>query len=189
MLVIRLSRTGKRHAPHYRIVVQEKRSRLNGRTIDIIGHYHPAQATKLLAIDHDKAQLWIGRGAQLSDTVNNLFVKDGLLPEEAKVHGFFTPVKKVEPTKSDKDAEISDKKENATAESESTVAESDAKAEAASPEIEVSPSEVAETDATNEDAVATTDPAEEEDTASGTAESAAETDAASATSEKTASKE
>ena len=97
MLAIRLTRTGKIHAPHYRIVVQEKRSKLNGKTVDVIGHYHPAQAKKEVVIDAEKAKKWLGLGAQPSDTVNNLLVKEGILPEDKKRHGFFTPTKKEEP--------------------------------------------------------------------------------------------
>ena len=96
MLAIRLTRTGKTHAPHYRIVVQEKRSKLNGKSVDIIGHYHPASADKLLVIDKEKAKMWLDRGAQASDTVTNLLVKEGLLDASKKVHHFFTPTKKEE---------------------------------------------------------------------------------------------
>ena len=107
MLAIRLSRTGKIHAPHYRIVVQEKRSKLNGKTIDIIGHYHPASKDKLLVVDKEKASLWLGRGAQASNTVVNLLVKEGVLPAEAKVHNFFTPTKKETAPVEEKAAESS----------------------------------------------------------------------------------
>ena len=96
MLAIRLTRTGKAHAPHYRIVVQEKRSKLNGKAVDIIGHYHPVQADKLLVIDKEKAQKWLKEGAQPSDTVTNLLVKEGILDASKKVHNFFTPTKKEE---------------------------------------------------------------------------------------------
>jgi small subunit ribosomal protein S16 len=99
MLAIRLTRTGKIHAPHYRIVVQEKRSKLNGKTIDIIGHYHPAQVNKLVVIDKEKATEWLKRGAQPSDTVTNLLVKEGILDASKKVHHFFTPTKKEEVAK------------------------------------------------------------------------------------------
>ena len=95
MVVIRLMRTGKIHDPHYRIVVQEKRSKLNGLAIDTLGHYHPAQKEKQLVIDADKAKAWMSKGAQPSDTVINLFVKQGILAKDKKVHNFFTP-KKVE---------------------------------------------------------------------------------------------
>lgn len=92
MLAIRLTRTGKAHEPHYRIVVQEKRSKLTGKAVDQIGHYHPA-TTKELVIDAEKAKLWLSRGAQASDTVTNLLVKAGVLSDDKKVHNFFTPVK------------------------------------------------------------------------------------------------
>ncbi len=78
MLAIRLTRTGKIHEPHYRIVVQEKRSKLNGKAVDIIGHYHPAQAQKLLVINKEKAEHWLKQGAQPSDTVTNLLVREGI---------------------------------------------------------------------------------------------------------------
>jgi len=91
MLSIRLMRTGKSHSPHYRIVVQEKRSKLTGKSVDQIGHYHPADAKKVLVIDKDKARKWMAAGAQPSDTVTNLFVKEGLLDGSMKVSNFFTP--------------------------------------------------------------------------------------------------
>lgn len=84
MLSIRLTRTGKVHAPHYRIIVQEKRSKLGGKVVDLIGHYHPANTGKLLVIDAEKAKHWISKGAQASDTVTNLFVKEGILGAEAR---------------------------------------------------------------------------------------------------------
>jgi small subunit ribosomal protein S16 len=94
MLSIRLMRTGKAHTPHYRIVVQEKRSKLTGKSVDQIGHYHPADKTKLVVIDKDKARKWLASGAQPSDTVTNLFVKEGLLDASKKVQHFYTAAPK-----------------------------------------------------------------------------------------------
>jgi small subunit ribosomal protein S16 len=91
MLSIRLARTGKAHNPHYRIVVQEKRSKLNGGAIATIGHYHPATKGKELVIDQDQARHWLSKGAQASDTVTNLLVKVGVLDESKKIHRFYTP--------------------------------------------------------------------------------------------------
>ena len=96
MLAIRLTRTGKIHAPHYRIVVQEKRSKLDGKAVDIIGHYHPADKVKVLVIDKEKANLWLSRGAQPSDTVTNLLVKEGILDKSRMVRNFYTPKPKEE---------------------------------------------------------------------------------------------
>jgi small subunit ribosomal protein S16 len=104
MLAIRLTKTGKKNAPHYRIVVQEKRSKLNGKSIDIIGHYHPASTGKELVIDTERAAHWIKAGAQPSDTVTNLFVKQGILSKEHTVHSFFTPTK---PEPKEEKAEVS----------------------------------------------------------------------------------
>jgi len=94
MLAIRLTRTGKIHEPHYRIVVQEKRSKLNGKAVEIIGHYHPTQEDKLVVINKERAEHWLKMGAQPSDTVTNLMVKQGILDASKKVHSFFTPTKK-----------------------------------------------------------------------------------------------
>lgn len=96
MLSIRLTRTGKAHDPHYRIVVQEKRSKLNGKVVDTIGHYHPTSPDKLLVIDKEKAAKWLSLGAQPSDTVANMLVKQGLLDPSRKVTHFYTPKPKEE---------------------------------------------------------------------------------------------
>ena len=100
MLSIRLTRTGKVHSPHYRIVVQEKRSKLGGKVVDLIGHYHPADTGKLLVIDAEKAKHWMTKGAQASDTVTNLMVKEGILPAEARKQRPQNVVKKEKPAKS-----------------------------------------------------------------------------------------
>lgn len=91
MLVIRLTRTGKVHSPHYRIVVQEKRSKLNGKALAILGHYHPAQADKQLVVDKEQAEKYLQQGAQPSETVNNLLVKAGVLDKSKKISLHFTP--------------------------------------------------------------------------------------------------
>lgn len=124
MLAIRLMRTGKAHAPHYRIVVQEKRSKLNGKAVDQIGHYHPAQAEKLLVIDKERADYWLGKGAQPSDTVTNLLVKQGILDESRKIKRFYTPKPKDDAAeeKAPKVDDASSAPEGAT-ETEETVAE------------------------------------------------------------------
>jgi small subunit ribosomal protein S16 len=95
MLSIRLTRTGKVHDPHYRVVVQEKRSKLNGKVVDTIGHYHPTTATKELVIDAEKAKSWMAKGAQPSTTVTNLMVKAGVLDPSRKIQRIYT-IKAVE---------------------------------------------------------------------------------------------
>lgn len=66
---IRLKRLGKTHAPYYRIVVADSRTKRNGRSIEEIGVYHPTQEPSLIEVDSDRAQYWLGVGAQPSEQV------------------------------------------------------------------------------------------------------------------------
>lgn len=70
MIVIRLSRFGRLNSPFYRIVAAEKRSKREGKPIDILGTYNPA--TKQLKINNEKLKIWKERGAQLSAGVTKL---------------------------------------------------------------------------------------------------------------------
>lgn len=72
MLVIRLSRVGKRKQPSYRVVVQEKGRDPWGKALSILGNYNPR--TKALIVRADEVKEWIGKGAQPTATVHNLLV-------------------------------------------------------------------------------------------------------------------
>ena len=61
---IRLKRLGKIRAPYYRIVVADSRTKRDGRAIEEIGKYHPTQEPSLIEIDRERAQYWLGVGAQ-----------------------------------------------------------------------------------------------------------------------------
>lgn len=76
---IRLKRLGAKKAPFYRIVVADSRSPRDGRFIDEIGTYDPTRQPAAIKIDAEKAQKWIGNGAQPSDTVRSLFKQAGVL--------------------------------------------------------------------------------------------------------------
>lgn len=95
MVVLRLRRGGRKHSPHYRIVAQEKRSKLNGAYIESLGHYHPANKEKQLVVNADKIKLWIEHGASLSTTVNNLLVREGVLPKKNKVSRVYSNKKHI----------------------------------------------------------------------------------------------
>jgi len=69
---IRLRRTGTTKRPTYRVVVADSRSPRDGRFIEIIGHYNPLTDPPTVKIDRAKAQAWIARGAQPSNTVRRL---------------------------------------------------------------------------------------------------------------------
>jgi small subunit ribosomal protein S16 len=85
MLTIRLTRTGKKNSPSYRVVVADKKRAVKRKFIEIIGNYNPAIKPKQLVIDKDRALFWIQRGAQASDTVNNLMVDLGILAKDKKI--------------------------------------------------------------------------------------------------------
>ena len=61
---IRLKRLGKIHAPFYRVVVADSRSRRDGRVIEEIGKYHPTEEPSLIEITSERALYWLGVGAQ-----------------------------------------------------------------------------------------------------------------------------
>lgn len=76
---IRLRRMGAKKAPFYRIVVADSRAPRDGAFVDEIGTYDPTKNPAAINIDAEKAQKWIGTGAQPSDTVRSLFKQAGLL--------------------------------------------------------------------------------------------------------------
>ena len=63
---------GKKFAPFYRVVVVDGRKKRDGRVIEEIGVYDPMQEPSLIRIDSERAQYWLGVGAQPSNTVFNL---------------------------------------------------------------------------------------------------------------------
>lgn len=76
---IRMKRMGSKRNPFYRIVVADSRSPRNGRQIEQIGMYNPVANPVELKIDEEKALKWMTNGAQPSDTVRNLFSKQGIM--------------------------------------------------------------------------------------------------------------
>jgi len=72
MLRIRLTRTGARNQPSYRVVVADSRKPRDGKFVEILGHYNPRQDPPLVVIDREKAQKWIEVGAQPSDAVKRM---------------------------------------------------------------------------------------------------------------------
>ena len=69
---IRLKRLGKIRAPYYRIVVADSRTKRDGRAIEEIGKYNPMQEPSLIEIDSERAQYWLGVGAQPTEQVEVL---------------------------------------------------------------------------------------------------------------------
>lgn len=66
---IKLKRVGKVHAPQYRVIVADSRTKRDGRAIEEIGVYQPMQDPSLIEIDSDRAQHWLKVGAQPTEAV------------------------------------------------------------------------------------------------------------------------
>ncbi|MDD2753056.1 MAG: 30S ribosomal protein S16 [Candidatus Portnoybacteria bacterium] len=113
MLVIRLTRIGKKNQPSFRVVLTEKTNPVNGKFIEILGSYSPIEKAKQLKTE--RIQYWISKGAQMSDTVHNLFVNEKIITG-AKVKAWHPKKKTVEARKA-KEADAIKAAEDAKAKS------------------------------------------------------------------------
>jgi len=101
MVKLRLTRTGKKHQPHYRIVAIDSQAKRDGRPLEFLGYYNPTTKTTTLTLEKEKIIAWLDKGAQPTDTMRDIFVKEGLMEKvELKFES-----KKVEEAKSDKKAD------------------------------------------------------------------------------------
>ena len=85
MLAIRLTRLGAKKRAFYRIIVTEKRSKRDGRFVEMLGYYDPCRNPFDLKLDRERVNYWIERGAQPSETVRSLLkrktAESGASPE------------------------------------------------------------------------------------------------------------
>ncbi len=72
MVKIRLSRTGGKNSPYYRIIAIDERKKTNGRSLEQLGTYDPRTAPEKLVIKTERVAAWQARGAQLSPSVKSL---------------------------------------------------------------------------------------------------------------------
>lgn len=79
MVKIRLRRMGAKKAPFYRIVVADSRAPRDGAFIEEIGYYNPLADPAEIRVDAEKAQAWISKGAQPTETVRGLLKKSGAI--------------------------------------------------------------------------------------------------------------
>ncbi len=70
-------RTGAKKRPSYRIVVKEKQSKRDGAYLENLGTYNPTRDPAEIKVDMDRAQYWIGKGAQPTETVSQLLKLSG----------------------------------------------------------------------------------------------------------------
>ena len=74
---IKLKRIGKVREPHYRIVVADARTKRSGRAIEEIGQYHPQEDPSRILLDSERAQYWLGVGAQPTEAVTAILKVTG----------------------------------------------------------------------------------------------------------------
>ncbi|MBM7461437.1 30S ribosomal protein S16 [Rhodococcus coprophilus] len=94
---IKLTRLGKIRNPQYRVVVADSRTRRNGRAIETIGKYQPKEEPSLIEIDSERAQYWLGVGAQPTEPVLNLLKITGDWQKFKGLPGAEGTLKKAEP--------------------------------------------------------------------------------------------
>lgn len=140
MVKIRLSRTGKKNNPSFRVVVIDQHSKRESKAIEIIGHF--SALTKQYNIDTERAKYWISVGAQPSDTVRRLLVKESLVEALPKQEFKKEAGKKSQDRKKASEAKAEAKKAAAAA-------------PASKPVVEEAASEEPAAEATNEEAPAT----------------------------------
>lgn len=74
---IKLKRLGKIRNPQYRIIVADARTKRDGRAIEEIGRYHPKEHPSLIEVDSERAQYWLGVGAQPTEPVLSILKVTG----------------------------------------------------------------------------------------------------------------
>lgn len=100
---IRLKRMGKIRAPFYRVVVMDSRTKRDGRAIEEIGKYHPTEQPSLIDIDSERAQYWLGQGAQPTEAVAALLKITGDWQKHTGEAGAEGTLQVKEPQQSKKD--------------------------------------------------------------------------------------
>jgi small subunit ribosomal protein S16 len=128
MLVIRLARIGTKNKPTYRIIICEKGRDNYGNILENLGTYNTF--TKALKLEEAKVKAWIAKGAQLSATLNNLFIDKGIIKGE-KMKSRRMNTEKLVKARTDKEAEEKKKAEDAKAAAEAAKAAEVAAKEAA----------------------------------------------------------
>lgn len=116
MLTIRFARVGKKNRAQFKIMLQEHTIAPGGRHIEVLGSYNPH--SKEAVLKEDRIKYWISKGAQMSDTACNLFVKKGVI--DGAKRRVKVPAKKVDPAVAEaaKTEEVAAAAENAEVKAE-----------------------------------------------------------------------
>ena len=83
MLVIRMRKMGSKKRPFFRVVVTDSRAARDSSFVEIVGHYNPRTKPARVTIDRERIDYWVGKGAQLSDTVRTLLKRHMSAPAAA----------------------------------------------------------------------------------------------------------
>ncbi len=72
MVKIRLKRGGAKHRPYYRVIAIDSREKRQGRALEYLGTYNPLVKPAAIALETEKIQAWVDKGAQLAPSVKGL---------------------------------------------------------------------------------------------------------------------
>jgi small subunit ribosomal protein S16 len=70
-----MRKAGSKKRPFFRVVVTDSRAARDSSFVEIVGHYNPRTKPALVTIDRERIDHWVGKGAQLSDTVRTLLAR------------------------------------------------------------------------------------------------------------------
>jgi len=91
---IKLKKIGRTKSPFYRIVVAEDSWKRNGKEIEVLGTYNPIKTPNIFEIKEDRVQYWLSEGAQPTEGVAKLFLKNKLQQDSKLVKRSFSAAKK-----------------------------------------------------------------------------------------------
>jgi small subunit ribosomal protein S16 len=120
---------GKKKQPTYRFVISEKGRDTQAKALEILGNYIPTQNPKVIELNKDRIKYWISVGAQTSNTVNNLLIREGVI--EGKKKKSITITNKRSKKLDAKKVEIEEKKKAAEEKKQKEADDAKAAAEAA----------------------------------------------------------
>lgn len=76
-VAIRLKRFGAKNKPYFRVVAVDMKCKRDGRVLEYLGNYNPKQGKANFNISLEKIDAWLGKGANMSETVKSLYRRAG----------------------------------------------------------------------------------------------------------------
>lgn len=117
MLMLRLQRLGKLKNPSYRLIVSEKHKDTQSGTLENLGIYNPIVTPKVVTLNKERINYWLSVGAQMSASVNNLLLKEGVIKGEKQKSVYLSKTRKekINKKKADEEAKAASSKPTTTA--------------------------------------------------------------------------